>query len=94
MYIALNSKKQKIHILDTLEDDEYYCPVCDEEVIKRNKTIKLIFLTVVEDPDICYLELVTWAIENELTSDYKRFFTSYRISNFDELYEALVKKEL
>ena len=58
------------------------------------KTIKLIFQTAAEDPNIGYLELVTWAIENELTSDYKRFFTSYRISNFEELYEALVKKEL
>lgn len=61
---------------------------------QRNKTIKLIFQTAAEDPDIVYLGLVTWTIENELTSDYKRFFTSYRISNFEELYEALIKKEL
>ena len=39
MYIALNSKKQRIHISDALEGDKYYCPVCDEEVIKRKGTI-------------------------------------------------------
>lgn len=39
MYIALNSKKQRIHISEALEGDKYYCPVCDEEVIKRRGTI-------------------------------------------------------
>ena len=39
MYIALNSKKQRIHIWDALKDDKYYCPVCNEEVIKRKGTI-------------------------------------------------------
>ena len=39
MYIALNSKKQRIHISDALEGDKYYCPVCDEEVIKRKGSI-------------------------------------------------------
>lgn len=61
---------------------------------QKNKTIKLIFQTAKEEPNIGYLELVTWAIDNGFTSDYKRFFTSYRISNFEELYKALVKNEL
>lgn len=39
MYIALNSKKQRIHISNALEGDKYYCPVCDEEVIKIKGTI-------------------------------------------------------
>lgn len=61
---------------------------------QRNKTIKLIFQTAEENPNTGYLEMVTWAIEEGSTSNYKRFFTSYKISNFEELYNALVKKEL
>ena len=39
MYIALNSKKQRIHISESIDGDKYYCPVCNEEVIKRKGTI-------------------------------------------------------
>lgn len=39
MYIALNSEKQRIHIVDALENDKYYCPICNEEVIKRKGII-------------------------------------------------------
>lgn len=61
---------------------------------QRNKIIKIFFQTIEENPTVDYLSKVTWAIENGIHSDYKRFFTSYKIGNFDELYDALVNNLL
>lgn len=62
---------------------------------QRNKMIKIIFQLSDDNSNFGYLELVNWAIEDYSgLSDYKRFYTSYSITNFEELYNKLLKGEL
>lgn len=61
---------------------------------QQNKNVKLILQISDEAPDIGYLELITWAIDNGATADYKRFSTSYRIGTCEDLHEALAKGTL
>ena len=39
MYIALNQKKERVHISNTKKEEIYYCPICNEEVITRKGSI-------------------------------------------------------
>lgn len=59
----------------------------------RNKKIRLIFQIDDEKEDYGYLELVTWAPDSRINwnlTDYSRFFTSYRIMNFEDLYREII----
>ncbi|WP_270565090.1 competence protein CoiA [Clostridium beijerinckii] len=50
-----------------------------------------------KDSEQCYFERVIWAINinnDEKYTDFKRFFTSYSISNFSELMSKIRRKEL
>ncbi len=50
-----------------------------------------------KDSDQCYFERVIWAINSnndEGYTDFKRFFTSYSISNFSELMSKVRRREL
>ena len=64
----------------------------------RNKMIKLIFQFADDKNDgVGYIGLVTWAMDSNVDisgTDYKRFFTSYKIMNHDELYESIISKEI
>ena len=39
MYIALNQKKERVHISNAKKEEIYYCPICNEEVITRKGSI-------------------------------------------------------
>ncbi len=37
MYIANDKNKNRTHILDVVEKEKYYCPICNEELVIKNK---------------------------------------------------------
>jgi len=37
MYIANNKNNKRTHILDAVENEKYYCPICNEELVIKNK---------------------------------------------------------
>ena len=62
---------------------------------QKDKNVRLIFQVADEVSDgIGYIELVTWAIDNVYEADYKRFYTSYKITNFNELYDSIINNKL
>ena len=40
MIIALNNKKERVHIKDTVINEKYYCPLCNEELIQKKGFIR------------------------------------------------------
>ncbi len=60
-----------------------------------NKNIKIFFQVADNSDDECNcIEMVTWAICNYNSADFKRFYTSYKITNYMELYDSLINNKL
>lgn len=38
MFVALNKDKKRVHISSVLDNEQYYCPICGEELITRKGT--------------------------------------------------------
>ncbi len=65
---------------------------------QRNKTIKIFIQFSNDNNDSCgYIGLITWAPDSKIDSnlsDYSRFFTSYSICDFDDLYNAILNNQI
>ena len=65
---------------------------------QRNKKIKIFIQFNDENEDnIGYIGLITWAMDSKTDmnlTDYRRFFTSHSISNYEELYDSIINNKI